>query len=138
MNTKMNSEMGKEVHHGRNVKRFREMFGIKQDVLADTIGLSQQSVSRLESQEMLDEDDLIKFAKALHIPVEAIKNFNDEIAVNIISNTFNAQSIAYQNNVHPLNKIIDLYESKIALYERFLRAEQDKNALLEKLWAEKP
>ena len=30
--------MEKTIHQGRNVKRFREMFGMKQDALADILG----------------------------------------------------------------------------------------------------
>ena len=136
MNTETNSKKPKEVHHGRNVKRFREMQGIKQEILAEEIGYSQQSISRLESQEVLDDDTLNTIAGALHISVDAIKKCDDDIAVNIFSNTFNAfneQSIAYQQNFNPINKIIALYDEKIELYERLLKAEQDKNALLEKL-----
>ena len=135
----MNTEtiLEKKVHHGRNVKRMREMLGIKQEVLADSLDLSQQTVSRLESQEELDDNILSKIANVLHISVDAIKNYNDDIAVNIISNTFNEQSVAYQYNFNPINKIIELYDEKIELYERLLKAEQDQNSLLEKLLTEK-
>ena len=68
----------------------------------------------------------------LNIPVEAIKNYNDDIAVNIISNIFNEHSVAYQYNFNPIDKIIQLYNERIELYERLLKAEQDKNSLLEK------
>ena len=133
MNTETNSQKPKEVHHGRNVKRFREMQGIKQEILAEKIGYSQQSISRLESEDVLDDDTLNTLAGALQIPVDAIKKCDDDIAVNIISNTFNEQSIAYQQNFNPINKIIALYDEKIELYERLLKAEHDKNSLLEKL-----
>ena len=133
MNTEKNFQTPKEVHHGRNVKRLREMLGIKQDVLADIMALSQQTISRFEAQEVLDDNELNKLANALNVPVEAIKNFDEMTAVNIIANTFNEQAIAYQYNFHPISKIIQLYEEKFELYERFLKAEQEKNALLEKL-----
>ena len=112
------------------------MFGIKQDNLADLLNVVQQTVSRYESEEKLDDDVLNKCAKALNIPVDAIKNCNDEIAVNIISNTFNEQSVAYQYNFNPFNKIVELYDEKIALYERLLKAEKDKTILFEKLLKE--
>ena len=132
----MNTEtiLEKKVHHGRNVKRMREMLGIKQEALADALDLSQQTVSRIESQEELEDNMLNKIANALHISVDAIKNYNDDIAVNIISNTFNEQSIiAYHYNFNPINKIIELYDEKMELYERLLKTEQDKNSLLAKL-----
>ena len=60
------------------------------------------------------------------------------MAVNIISNTFNEQSIiGYQHNVNPIDKIMQLYNEKIELYERLLKTEQDKNSLLEKMIEDK-
>ena len=128
MNTETIPQASKEVHHGRNVKRFREMFGIKQDILADLIEASQQTVSRYEAQKELDEDTLNKIAKALNIPAEAIKKFDEESAVNFISNTFtlNEQSVVYQNNFNPVEKIMQLYGEKIELYERLLKPSKKK------------
>ena len=65
----------KTIHEGRNVKRIREMLGIKQDALAMDLGLSQQAISALEQKEALDKDMLEKIAAVLKVPVEAIKNF---------------------------------------------------------------
>lgn len=36
------------MHEGRNVKRIREILGVKQDTLANELGISQQSISQLE------------------------------------------------------------------------------------------
>ncbi len=123
-----------KVHHGRNVRRFREMFGIKQDTLADLLGMSQQTVSRFESQEELDDATLEKVAKALKIPAEAIRNMSDEYAVSIIANTFQDEAIAYATHYkctfNPLDKVVELYE-------RMLKAEQEKVLMLEKLLKEK-
>ncbi len=122
-----------KVHHGKNVKRFRELFGMKQEVLAEEIGLSQQTISRLESQEELDEAVLEKIAIALKIPVEAIKNFSEEAAFNIISNTFSSydtstlHGVNYYPTFNPIEKVIELYERMI----------KEKNDLLEKLLKEK-
>ena len=38
----------KKIYEGRNVKRIREIPGIKQDALANELGLSQQAISALE------------------------------------------------------------------------------------------
>jgi transcriptional regulator with XRE-family HTH domain len=112
MNAEEMHQKTKEVHHGANVKRFREMQGIKQDILAEELEISQQQISKLESQEIIKDEMLDKLAKALHITVDAIKKCNDEIAVNIISNTFHEQSVAYQYNFNPIDKIITLYDEK--------------------------
>ena len=89
------------IHHGRNVKRFREMMGIKQEVLAHELGedWSQKKVSLLEQKETIEKEILGQVSEILRIPVEAFQNFDEEQAVNIISNTFNDQSNGY--NYYP-------------------------------------
>ncbi len=122
----------KTIHEGRNVKRIREMLGIKQDALAMDLGLSQQAISALEQKEALDKDMLEKIAAVLKVPVEAIKNFSEDAAINIISSTLhdNAGSIFYNPTFNPIDKVVQLYDEKIALYERMLK---DKSDMIEKL-----
>ena len=62
-------------HHGRNIKRFREWFDIKQETLASELNWSQQKVSLLEQREEIEDDVLEEVAKILKVPVETIKNF---------------------------------------------------------------
>jgi hypothetical protein len=49
--------MNKTIHHGRNVKRFREMLGLKQDGLACMLGddWNQQKISLMEQKEIIDD-----------------------------------------------------------------------------------
>jgi transcriptional regulator with XRE-family HTH domain len=136
MNAKDIPQKSKKVHHGQNVKRFREMQGIKQDTLALKLGTNQQQISRLEAKEILEEEMLDKLSKALHVTVDAIKNWDEDKVVNIISNTFNEQSVAYQNNFNPIEKILALHEEQIELYKSMLKAEQEKYTLLEKMLLE--
>lgn len=79
-----------KIHQGRNIKRFREMLGIKQDALAYELGddWNQQKVSLLEQKESIETPLLQQISTILKIPVEAIQNFNEEQAVNLISCTF--------------------------------------------------
>src|SRR5262245_12220280 len=90
----------KTIHEGRNVKRIREILGIKQDALAAELGLSQQAISALEQREALDKDMLEKVAKAMKITPESIKTFSEESVVNIISNTFNSHDTSTMNAVN--------------------------------------
>lgn len=117
-------------HQGRNVKRIREMLGIKQDALAFDLDISQQAVSLLEQKETLDAPILEKIAKVLGVPEEAIKNFSEDAAINIISSTLNDNAGSINNNCSfsfkPLDKIVELYE-------RMLQAEKEKNELLQKM-----
>lgn len=133
--------MEHKIHEGRNVKRFREMLGIKQESLAADLGeeWTQKKVSLLEAKESVDAAVLQKIAEKLNIPVDAFRNFDEEMAVNIISNTFDNGSTlyGYQKNdnctFNPIEKIVQLHEEKIALYERMLKAKEDLIAKMEKL-----
>jgi len=129
----------KKIHQGRNIKRFREMLGIKQETLAYDLGeWSQQKMSILEQKETIEKDILEKIAGILKIPVEAIENMDDEQAINIIANTFHESSaFAYTANIkptfHPLEEVLKLHEEKIALYERMLKEKDEMMAKLEQL-----
>ncbi|ATL45362.1 helix-turn-helix transcriptional regulator [Elizabethkingia sp. HX WHF] len=131
--------MEHKIHQGRNVKRFREMLGIKQEALAFDIGgdWNQKKVSLLEQKEVIEDSLLQQIAEVLKIPVEAIQNFDEQQAVNIISNTVttvndNAIGVIVNNN-NPVGKIIQLHEEKMELYERMLKEKDDMMARQEKL-----
>ena len=49
----MQTEGTKTVHQGRNVKRIREILGVKQEALASDLGLTQQAVSQIEQKAAL-------------------------------------------------------------------------------------
>jgi transcriptional regulator with XRE-family HTH domain len=130
----MQTEQTKTVHQGRNVKRIREILGIKQETLACDLGLTQQAISQLEQKEALDKETLERIAKVLKVPVDTIRNFNEEAAFNIIGNTVhnhdNASILNYYPTFNPIEKIVQLYDDKIELYERMLK---DKTEMIEKL-----
>ncbi|WP_337085496.1 helix-turn-helix transcriptional regulator [Elizabethkingia anophelis] len=131
----------KKIHQGRNIKRFREMLGIKQEALAFELGedWNQKKISLLEQKESVEKDILEQVAKILKVPTEAIENFDEDSVINIISNTFNEGSIAnataenIQCTFNPIDKIVVLYDEKIALYERMLKEKDEMMARLEKL-----
>ena len=124
----MDSEIfTKIVHHGNNIKRLRDILGIKQETMAQQLGLTQQAVSKLEQREQIDYETLKKVSKVLNIPVEAIKNFNDEATKTYIINTFNNHDAVTSNfglvcTFNPIDKIVELYE-------RLLETERRKNEL---------
>ncbi|WP_336702615.1 helix-turn-helix transcriptional regulator [Chryseobacterium indologenes] len=129
----------KKIHQGRNIKRFREMLGIKQEALAFDLGedWNQKKVSLLEQKETIEEDILERISNILKIPMEAIENMDDEQAINIIANTFDngaiLNGINYNPSFHPIDKVLQLHEEKIALYERMLKEKDEMMARLEQL-----
>lgn len=114
----------KKIHEGHNVKRFREMLGIKQEALAFDLGedWNQKKISLLEQKETIDAPLLQQISTALKIPVEAIQNFDEEQAINVISNTINNNDNAtmtnpavfnYQPSFNPIDKMVELYERMV-------------------------
>jgi transcriptional regulator with XRE-family HTH domain len=119
-------------HHGHNVRRLRDMLGIKQDVIAASISMTQQNFSKLEQQEVINNETLEKIANVLKIPVEVIKNFNEEGVINIISSTLhdNSGSVMYNPTFNAIDKIVELYEK--------LLNEKDKRIILLEKYLETP
>ena len=123
-------------HIGRNIAKIREMRGIKQETLAELLGVSQQKISLFENTEDLEDIKLEPIAKALEISVEALKNFSEEAVFNIISNTFNENSSNNNNylcTINPIDKLIEVYDENKKLYERLLESEKEKSRLIEEL-----
>lgn len=122
-------------HIGRKISRIRELRGMKQDALAAELGISQQAISKIEQSENVDDEVLERVSKVLGVPVEAVKNFNEEAVFNIISNTFHnnshdsssliASAMNYQPTFNTIEKIVELYE-------RLLQSEKEKVELLKK------
>jgi len=129
-----------KVHEGRNVKRFREMLGIKQDALAYELGddWNQKKISLLEQKETIDVPLLQQISAVLKIPVEAFQNFDEEQAVNVIANTFSdfkdsASAINLHPVFNPVEAVLKMHEEKMELYERMLKEKDEMMADLKKL-----
>lgn len=129
----METSLGtKKRNDGYSTKRLREILGVKQEDLADKLGLSQQAISKLEQKEVIEEDVLEKIAKALNVSIEVIRNFDETAALNIISNSFTSNdnstlnAINHQCSFNPIDKVVELYE-------RMLQNEKEKVALLEEV-----
>jgi transcriptional regulator with XRE-family HTH domain len=130
----------KNTHHGHAIKRFRHTLGIKQEALAAEMGLSQALISTYEQRKVLNDDVIERFAKALNVAPELIKDLEeDPVTVIIENNTFEKgnNNVGYVtgNTItnNPLEQILELSKEKTVLYERMLELEKEKSALLEKL-----
>ncbi|WP_199141151.1 helix-turn-helix domain-containing protein [Pedobacter sp. ASV12] len=132
-----NTANPKNIHQGRNVKRFREMMGLKQDALAYQLGTdwNQQKVSLLEQKETIETDILKQVSAILKVPVEAIQNFDEEQAVNIISNTINNNDNATMHNPSLFNyyPTFNPIDKMVQLYERMLQQQKEMIDRLERL-----
>ena len=86
---------------------------------------------------MLFRSLLEEVAMALKIPVEAIRNFDEDAAISIVANTFTdfkdhavASAMNYYPSFNPVDKVVELYAALI-------KEKDEKIALLEKLLADK-
>jgi transcriptional regulator with XRE-family HTH domain len=131
--------MNEKIHHGRNIKRFREMMGIKQEALAHELGedWSQKKISLLEQKEEVEEELLRQVAEIMKVPEEAIKSFSEEAAINIISSTLHDNAGSINNHCslvfNPIEKWVEALEENKKLYERLLESEKEKVELLKRM-----
>jgi transcriptional regulator with XRE-family HTH domain len=127
------------IHVGDHVRRMRTALGVKQSALATELGTTQQNISRIEQEEEVDDVTLERIGKVLGVSAEAIKNFDEEAAINIVSTTFNSHdnstSVAFKStfNFNPIDKLMEVMDENKKLYERLLQSEREKVELMERI-----
>ena len=128
----------KNVHQGANVRRLRNIMGVKQSSLAEKLGTTQQKVSRIESQRVIEKDTLLQIANILHVSPKIIEELDENpLSIVIENNNFETGygSIGNlgiiqndQNNENtinnPLDKIMELNKQATDLFERMLAVEK--------------
>ena len=133
-------------HHGMNVKRLREHLQIKQEYLAVQMGLSQQAISNIEQRETIDAPTMEKISAILKVPVELIKNYDEEKTIMNIQHNYEGANPSANNvflgqnyscTFNPLDKLMEVVDENKKLYERLLESEKEKNELLQKSLHEK-
>ncbi|NDV77666.1 helix-turn-helix domain-containing protein [Dysgonomonas sp. 511] len=142
-----NEAIENNTHHGHAMKRIRKALGMKQEVMAEKLGVGQASVSRLEQRREIDDETLEQIAKALDVSTKVLKEMQeDPVTVIIENNTFEEGSVgnlgAYNNNEsnitnNPIEEILKLTQEKQELYERLLALEKERSTMLAKILGEK-
>ncbi|MFH7017629.1 helix-turn-helix domain-containing protein [Flavobacterium sp. FlaQc-47] len=129
----------KPKHIGRNISRIRELKGMKQEILAEAIGISQQTISSIEGSEEVENKRLVEIAKVLGVTVEAIENFSEESVFNFFNNFYDNSASNGQGasgpifTFNPLDKMVELYERLVLAEKELVNAEKEKVQYLEKL-----
>ncbi|MGJ1361156.1 helix-turn-helix domain-containing protein [Sphingobacterium spiritivorum] len=118
-----------ENHQGRNAQRIRIYLGIKQEVLAHELGMSQPQVSAIEREAVIEPEILERIAFALGVTPDLIKKFDVERAIyninsykDVSGSTINSGNTGTVNATqinNPLDKVVELYE-------RLLQSEREK------------
>lgn len=123
----MESQKSENKHQGRQVKRFRESIGMKQEILAKELNTTQQSISYYEKQEDLDENLFKQLAQGMGVSPDILRNFNMESPI------FNIQEMKDQSSIYnfnPIEKILEQAAKIEKLYEDLLKVEREKIELL--------
>lgn len=105
----------KNVYQGANVRKLRQLVGMKQTTFGEMLGMNQQSVSCLGQKRVIESNTF----QTESSNVGMVENQRD----NIVN--------------HPVDQQMALNKEQASLYERMLAIEKEKNALLEKLLKEK-
>lgn len=102
------------MHEGRNIKRLREMLGIKQEALASSLGeeWNQKKISLLEQKEKIEPELLALVARFFQLSEKAVRNFDERTVLQAIDNRYkeehsvsldaNELRAYYQNHKHKL------------------------------------
>jgi len=129
MNTAFQEE---KINEGYNLKRIREIIGLKQETLGSRCPskFSQQRISEFENMVQIDEPILEELALALGVTPEFIRNFKEEkVIYNIQSNrnTFKDHSKDQSSQQHYQPTITNDAADKIAsLLEKFIQEDRAK------------
>jgi len=139
------NENKENIHQGRNIRFFRNAKQMKQEDFAERIGVTQPVVTKIERQNIVEASMLLKCAEVLGVSVETLEKFDPETMfdsfinhINKVQNTNCAISISKEGstptqNYYPIEKLIELHNENVKLYERLLQAEKEKSALFEKM-----
>lgn len=127
----------KNIHQGRNIRETRLSKNMKQERLAELIKVAQSTLSKAENSKYVEEDLLGKIATALNVPLEFLKDKEQEASTvifenNTVTNQDGAKVGSSISNIGSNTNTFDPIEKIAELYERLLAAKDEKYADLEK------
>jgi transcriptional regulator with XRE-family HTH domain len=109
-----------KMHIGRNISKVRELMNIKQEQLAVSLKVSQQTVSKIEQTPQISEQVIERVAKALDVPPQLIRDFDEALFIKFF------QSSLGQEQLQGALSTAKLFEKIVELYERLLISERKK------------
>ncbi|PPL02275.1 helix-turn-helix domain-containing protein [Parapedobacter indicus] len=120
--------MDKTIRIGPNIKFIRNIKGVKQEVVATGLGISQPEYSLIENSDVVDEQIIIQIAQILNVTPELIKEFNENQAFYSIENKVENTTIS--ESAHGIHQVFSPVEKVVELYERLLASEREKIEIL--------
>jgi transcriptional regulator with XRE-family HTH domain len=125
-----------QIRLGNKIRKIREIKGLKQENIADKIGLALSSYGKIERSEIkLSVDRLQSIAQAMDLSMNAILEFDEGLNINFSANTFNENSHSgyYQNphahfylqSVEELKSQIETFKGVIANLEHVVKVQKE-------------
>jgi len=119
---------------GNKIKKVRELKGLKQEYMAEVLGISQPSYSKIETDEVsVSPERLEQIAKVLQVSVQDILAFDEKTIFNLINSMNNSMNPAGVNtNNNPVynfsmpEQMQKLYEDKIKLLEDLVEMQKNE------------
>jgi transcriptional regulator with XRE-family HTH domain len=112
---------------GNKIRKIRELKNVKQEYMAEQLGISVAAYSKLEREETsLSDERLEQISKIFDLPVEDILAFDEKQVFNIMHN----QTGIHNNNVG--THIYQFPEDMKKLYEDKIKLLEDKIEYLTK------
>ena len=105
---------------GENIRKVRDLKGFSQQALAESIGLSQKQLSRIETNQVSPTfDTLEKICEALGITLKNLLLFNEDLVFNNYNENHNGgKFIAYNNT--DIKQIENLYKQLLAEKDKII------------------
>lgn len=105
---------------GENIRKVRDLKGFSQQALAESIGLSQKQLSRIETNQVSPTfDTLEKICDALGITLKNLLQFNEDLIFNNVVETQNGgEFIAYNNT--DIKQIENLYKQLLVEKDKII------------------
>jgi hypothetical protein len=137
----MTSEQPKRIHQGRNVRRYRLLLQLKQEMLIERLGKNWhlRKLSVAENSETIEPDQLEELASALGVPVQLLESTDDENVMVSIQNFHDHSNAAPGNAVNSstVNHFNDASQEIQELKKNLEKAMEEKDKLYRDLLQEK-
>ncbi|WP_268225087.1 helix-turn-helix domain-containing protein [Sinomicrobium oceani] len=108
---------------GRKIERIRKMRGFTQTELGEKLGVTKQSISKMEQSEKIDDEKITKIAEALGVTPEGIKGFNEEA---VVYNTINFYENCNATHNYVCSTIYNSVDDMIKIYEKVFEEREKK------------
>ncbi|MEO0040931.1 MAG: hypothetical protein RL329_379 [Bacteroidota bacterium] len=128
---------------GYKIKKIRDLRGLKQETMAESLGISQEHYSKIEANKTnLSMPKLEKIAKILEVnPADLIDFDESKVLLNINENNHKATQIAYYNEIETVKQAYEkaIEQSRIdveqfkKLYEKIIEQQKEEIAFLRNL-----